>query len=95
MRLHSQKIILAAVSVFSRFGGFKIPIYVFVGVFERLMLNFVSKYVNATNERSDRLIVENNLASRATLNASVVVGVRKNETGVDAVVAVFFVSFVM
>lgn len=55
------------------------------------MLNFVSKYVNATNERSDWLIVENNLASRATLNASVVVGVRKNETGVDAVVAVFFV----
>lgn len=59
------------------------------------MLNFVSKYVNATNERSDWLIVENNLASCATLNASVVVGVRKNETGVDAVVAVFFVSFVM
>jgi len=50
---------------------------------------------NATNERSDWLIVENNLASCATLNASVVVGVRKNETGVDAVVAVFFVSFVM
>lgn len=59
------------------------------------MLNFVSKYVNATNERSDWLIVENNLASGATLNATVVVGVRKNETRVDAVVAVFFVSFVM
>lgn len=59
------------------------------------MLNFVSKYVNATNERSDWLIVENNLVSRVTLNASVVVGVRKNETGVDDVVAVFFVSFVM
>lgn len=59
------------------------------------MLNFVSKYVNARNERSDWLIEENNLASRAILNASVVVGVRKNETGVDDVVKVFFVSFVM
>lgn len=91
----SQKIILAAISVFSRFGDFKIPIYVFVGVSERLMLNFVSKYVSATNKRSNWLNAENNRAPRATLNASVVVGVRKNESGVDAVVTVFFVSLVL
>ena len=61
----------------------------------RLMLTFGSKYVNATNRPSDWLNEENNRAARATPNASVVVGVKKNEAGVDAVVTVFFVPFVL